>query len=63
VGGKKPIRPAFAKAAAGSLRARLACQPKLRRSEGWRPGLESNQAWKTLRGFCVATPPPGRRQQ
>ncbi len=30
---------------------------------GWRPGLESNQALKTLHGFCVATPPPGQAQQ
>ena len=38
-------------------------RPRARRLglEGWRPGLESNQAWKSLRGFCVATPPPGHR--
>src|SRR6185437_3417628 len=37
---------------AGSLRALVACQPKLRRSEGWRPGLESNQAGKPCMAFA-----------
>ena len=35
----------------------------IRLPENWRPGLESNQAWKTMHGFCVATPPPGRPQE
>jgi len=29
---------------------------------GLEAGLELNQAWKTMHGFCVATPPPGGPQ-
>ena len=44
--------------AASRLRDEGLAAPKLRRRVEARPGIEPG--WKTLHGFCVATPPPGR---